>query len=120
RRAEESIPNWEAKVFQTDNATVAARVLRQWKFPPELADVVAGRYDPTAVPDSARRGASLLHVASLLAEKIHCGLDGERGCFAFSPDRLAAAGVPWDAMSEAEVEAAQNLERTRALLQICG
>ena len=45
-------------------------------------------------------------------------LPGERGMFRLAPDRFAASNVPWDAFSEAEVEAGQNLERTRALLQI--
>jgi len=120
RRPEEPIPLWEAAVFGTDNAAVAARVLRHWDFPASLAIVVAGRYTIPAGGGEGAAGASLLHLASLLAEKIGGGLAGEKGRFSLSPEKLAASGVPWDAFSEAQVEAGQNLERTRALLQIGG
>jgi HD-like signal output (HDOD) protein len=117
RDAAVPIKEWEAAVFGTDNAQIAARVLRHWQFPDSLAATVAGRYEPETAGESCG-GASLLHLSSLLAEKIGSPLPGDRGRFRILPARFAAANVPWDAFSEAEVEAGQNLERTRALLQI--
>lgn len=118
RGSEEDMAPWEQASFGIDNASVAARVLRRWEFPEPLAAAVAGRYDLPRDGAEGRGGASLLQLASLLAEKIGGALPGERGIFRLSSEKLAAAGVPWDAISEAEVEAAQNLERTRALLQV--
>jgi HD-like signal output (HDOD) protein len=117
RDAARSIQEWEAATFGIDNAAVAARVLRHWQFPEALSDTVAGRYDPES-SGTVVASASLLYLASLLAEKIGEPLPGDRGRFRLQPARLAASGVPWDAFSEAEVEAAQHLERTRALLQV--
>lgn len=117
RPAAEPLQDWETTHFGTDNAAIAARVLRHWQFPENLIGAVAGRYVPDDGGD-ARRPASLLHLASLLAEKLGHELPGERGRFRLTPERFNAAGVPWDAFSEAEAEASQNLERTRALLQL--
>lgn len=119
RAALTSIADWEQATFGTDNAVVAARVLRHWQFPDTLAATVAGRYDPPA-GGTEGAGASLLHLACLLAEKLGPTLPGERGRFRLSPARFTQAGIPWEVFSEAEVEAGQNLERTRALLQVSG
>lgn len=117
RPASSALHDWETTEFGTDNAAVAARVLRHWQFPESLVGAVAGRYEPDQA-GAARGPACLLHLASLLAEQLGGELPGERGRFRISPERFVAAGVPWDAFSEAQVEAGQNLERTRALLQV--
>lgn len=117
RPAEESLGDWEQRHFATDNAAVAARVLRLWKFPNSLAAVVAGRYLPGAAGEQFA-SASLLHAASILAEKLGAGLPGENGLFLPSAERLTAAGIRWDDFGDAEIEAAQNLQRTRALLSL--
>lgn len=117
RLAEQPLSEWEHAAFGTDNAAVAARVLRQWKFPDTLAAVVAGRYLPGAAGEQVA-DASLLHAASLLAEKIGSALPGEQGLFLPAADRLAAAGLQWEDFGDAEIEAAQNLQRTRALLNL--
>jgi HD-like signal output (HDOD) protein len=117
RPATTPLAAWEATVFGVNNAAIAGRVLRHWQFPEGLAAAVAGRYAPEGAGD-ASGAASLLHLASLLAGKVGGALPGEEGCFRLAAGRFAASGVPWDAMAEAEVEAGQNVERTRALLQI--
>jgi HD-like signal output (HDOD) protein len=117
RPPEESLPDWEHAHFGFDNAAVAARVLRHWKFPDNLVAIVAGRYLPGAAGDQVGP-ASVLHVASLLAEKLGAGLPGERGLFLPAADRLRAAGLHWEEFGDAEIDAAQNLERTRAMLSL--
>ena len=117
RRADELLPEWEHAVFGTDNATVAGRVLQYWKFPDALTATVAGRYVPAAAGEQ-RPAASVLHVASCLAEKLGAGLASEKGLFPPSADRIAAAGLRWDEFGDAEIAAAQNLQRTRALLSL--
>lgn len=111
------LPDWEQAHFLTDNAAVAARVLRLWHFPASLSAVVSGRYLPGAAGDQVS-AASMLHVASILAEKLGAGLPGEKGLFLPAADRLAAAGLQWEDFGDAEVEAAQNLQRTRSLLNL--
>lgn len=119
RRAAEPLPAWEQQRFATDNPAIAARVLRHWQFPELLTSIVAGRYVPPTEGEAAA-GANLLHLASLLAQKLGMVLSGETGLFRLTPQRFELSGVPWDAFAEAEVEAAQNLERTRSLLQVSG
>jgi HD-like signal output (HDOD) protein len=117
RRPDESLPDWENANFGTDNASVAARVLRQWKFPDALSATLAGRYLPGAAGDLVGP-ASVLHVASILAEKLGAGLDGERGLFLPAADRISASGLHWEEFGDAEVDAAQSLQRTRAMLSL--
>ncbi|MBK8475223.1 MAG: HDOD domain-containing protein [Opitutaceae bacterium] len=117
RQPDERLPDWEYAHFGTDNAAIAARVLRHWKFPDTLSAIVAGRYLPGAAGDQTGP-ASLLHVASILAEKLGGGLAGERGLFLPAVDRITAAGLRWDEFGDAEVDAAQNLQRTRAMLNL--
>jgi HD-like signal output (HDOD) protein len=113
---------WEREKFDCDNAALAARVLRLWKFPEPLAAAVAARYGDANVAAEASaevgQGAGVLRLASSLAEKLGAGLPPERGLFRATPETIAAAGLPWDEFSELQLEAAQNLERTRALLKL--
>lgn len=117
RQTDERLPDWEYAHFGADNAAIAARVLRHWKFPDTLSAIVAGRYLPGAAGDQVGP-ASLLHVASILAEKLGAGLACERGLFLPAVDRITAAGLRWDEFGDAEVDAAQNLQRTRAMLSL--
>jgi len=117
RNPEQPLLEWEHQHFGTDNAVVAARVLRVWKFPDTLAATVAGRYVPAASGEHIRT-ASILHVASCLAEKLGAGLGPEKGIFLPAADRIAAAGLQLDEFGEAEIEAGQNLQRTRAMLKL--
>jgi len=117
RGADEKLLDWEQRHFGCDNAVVAARVLRAWKFPDTLAATVAGRYVPAASGDQIR-AASMLHIASCLAEKLGAGLAPEKGIFLPVADRIAAAGLQLDEFGEAEIEAGQNLQRTRAMLKL--
>lgn len=111
------LTDWEHAQFGTDNAGIAARVLRAWKFPDNLLAAVAGRYTPGAAGDQIA-AASVLHVASCLAERLGSGLPPEKALFPASADRIAAAGLHWDDYADAEMEATQQLERTRALLNL--
>ena len=117
RSADESLPDWENAHFAADNAAIAARVLRHWKFPDTIAAIVSGRYLPGAAGDHVGP-ASVLHVASILAEKLGAGLDGEKGLFLPAADRIAASGLHWEEFGDAEVDAAQSLQRTRAMLSL--
>lgn len=106
---------WEQEHFGTDNATVAAQVLRFWEFPADLADVVAGRYQPARAGSAP---AAVLHLGSVIAERLGAGLVSEKGLFRAPTDLITAAGVPVEDFSEAEFDARQSLDRTRALLRL--
>ena len=60
----------------------------------------------------------MLLVASCLAEKLGAGLPPEKGLFPPAADRIAAGGLRWDEFGDAEIAAAQNLQRTRAQLSL--
>lgn len=117
RRGVVPVLDWEQITFGNDNAAIAARVLRAWRFPENLAGIVAGRYRTEAAGDE-RAAASVLHLASCIAEKLDAGIEAEKGLFPSLPDRIAAAGLPWEEFSETVIEARENLDRTRALLRL--
>jgi HD-like signal output (HDOD) protein len=117
RRGEVPVLDWEQINFGSTNAAVASRVLRSWKFPESLAAIVSGRYSPEAAGDQ-RSAASVLHLASCIAERLGAGIEAEKGLFPSLPERIAAAGLPWEEFSETIIEAAENLNRTRALLRL--
>ncbi|MBE2215524.1 MAG: HDOD domain-containing protein [Opitutaceae bacterium] len=109
------LDGWEREHFGTDNATIAARVLRIWEFPESVTEVVAARYQPHT---SGAPEAAVLHLGSVLADRLGVGLVAEKGLFRAPTELIAAAGVPLEDFSEAELDARQALDRARALLRL--
>ena len=115
RPREVPLQAWEMAQFGRTNAAVAGEVLRLWEFPAILVEIVASRYEPAA---SGAPEAALLHLGSVVADRLDVGLPLEKGLFRAPAEMIAAAGVPLDDFSEAEMEARQSLDRTRALLRL--
>jgi len=115
RVADASFSDWELAHFGVSNAVVAAMVLRWWDFPDSVIRVVAARYRP--LPEGGA-DAALLHLGSVLADRLGVGLAMEKGVFTAPTDLIAAAGVPLEDFSEAEMDARQGLDRARALLRM--
>lgn len=112
-----SLLDWEQENFGTNNATAAARVLRHWKFPEALAESVAARYEPPTA-ETLKTPGSMLHLASILTEKIGLGLPPEGGLFRFTDETATACGLTREEFAELEMESRQNLASTRTLLQL--
>lgn len=106
---------WEKENFGTDNAAIAAQVLKIWEFPASVTDVVAARYQPqkTGAPEAA-----ILHLGSVVADRLGAGLVAEKGLFKAPAELIQASGVPLEDFSEAELDARQGLDRARALLRL--
>jgi HD-like signal output (HDOD) protein len=117
RGAEQSLRDWEEAHFGTNNAAVAAVVLRHWKFPESLAATVAGRYFPVEAGANAP-AAAVLHLASCVAERLDCGLPSEKSFFPPTQDRIEAAGLHWGDFGDLEIECGQMLQRTRTMLNL--
>lgn len=117
RPRDQSLTTWEQGHFGMSNPEVGEQTLTRWKFPAVVAQTIGGRYEPDARPEG-RATASLLHLASTLAGKLGAGLEAEQGMFHSSASCLEAAGIPREDFAESEMEAAQKLDRTRALLSI--
>lgn len=115
RGREVAVDGWEREHFGTDNAAVAARVLKIWEFPPAVTETVAARYHPEK---SGAPEAALLHLGSVVADRLGVGLAAEKGLFRAPTELIQAAGVPLEDFSEAELEARQALDRARALLRM--
>lgn len=114
---EASLLEWEHTNFGTDNAAVAAFVLRRWHFPEAISLTVLGRYEPIKAA-TAIATARTLNVASCMAVSINGGLAHERGFFKPTPERITAAGLEWDSYSDLVVEAGQRLMRQQSLLRL--
>lgn len=110
-----ALRTWEEEQFGTTNAAVAAVVLGHWGFPSAITETVAARYEPAAAGSPE---AALLHLGSVVAERLGAGLPAEKGCFSAPAGLLAAAGVAPGDFSEAELDARQALDRARALLRL--
>jgi HD-like signal output (HDOD) protein len=116
RNTGQSLAEWEHANFASNNAALAARVLVYWEFPVNMAAAVGGRYNPASAGGEIL-SASILYIASLLAERIGAGLQGEEGCFVPSAEIVSAAGLAIEDLGDVEIEAAHNLQRAKTLLK---
>ena len=109
------VREWEQVHFGAENPEIAARVMRAWNFPEDLAGTVAARY---TVPTRASLGhpGSVLFLASAIAERIPAGLPVEQGIFQLSPEQLSEIGLGTTGMSDLELSSLQLFSRVRALL----
>jgi HD-like signal output (HDOD) protein len=108
---------WEQEQFGAENPEVAARVMRGWNFPEELAQAVATRYTVPKRESMGRPGAALF-LASLIAEKIPAGLPVEQGIFQLSAEQTAALGLGGSGLGDLELSSMQLFSRVRAMLNL--
>jgi HD-like signal output (HDOD) protein len=59
----------ELELFGVTHADVGARLLAIWGLPMAIVDVVQFHHDPGSAPESARRLASIVHVADAMVHK---------------------------------------------------
>jgi HD-like signal output (HDOD) protein len=59
----------ELELFGVTHADVGARLLAIWGLPMVIVDVVQFHHDPGSAPESARRLASIVHVADAMVHK---------------------------------------------------
>ena len=87
----------ELELFGVTHADVGARLLAIWGLPTTIVDVVQYHHDPGSAPESARRLASIVHVAdSLVAHmpvlsKLNMASLERAGCAGLVPGWLAVA-----------------------------
>ncbi|MBI5382232.1 MAG: sigma-70 family RNA polymerase sigma factor [Opitutae bacterium] len=100
---------WEGRVFCLSNCEVAAMILQEWRFPPEIVEAVREHY-VTRDEDHNNRLACLLNLAGGIVAAAGHGLPGEAAYWESTPRKLAALGLT-------AKQIAQAAERTRAAFQ---
>lgn len=107
------IKEWEEGVFSSDNATLAATVLKGWGMPESLVNAVGTRYTPPK-PSSIGEMRGILYLASAIAERVPAGLPPETGLFQVNDAVLGPLRLSKEDYSDLQLEAGQKLSRLRA------
>ncbi len=115
RPEEVRLREWECEQFGEENPEVAARVMRAWNFPEDLAATVAARYTPPTRATLGHPGTTLF-LASAIAERIPAGLPAESGIFQLSPEQQHEIGLGQHGLADLELSSLQLFTRVRAML----
>lgn len=87
-----SYSEWEGGMFGVDNCEVAALILDEWRFPPELSSAIRAHYLVRA-SDYDNQLACILNVAHGLAQVANRAFVGEGECWEPRPEKLASARI---------------------------
>jgi HD-like signal output (HDOD) protein len=108
-------PVWEGIVFGLSNSEVAAMVLTEWRFPPEIVGAVREHY-LLRPEDYNNQLACLLNVAGRVVAEAGHTLPGDRRYWELSPRKLEIVGLREDQVHNAGERARTAFERLRAEL----
>ncbi|MBI5692166.1 MAG: HDOD domain-containing protein [Verrucomicrobia bacterium] len=102
---------WEGEWFGVSSPEVAALVLREWRFPPDMVEAIRGHLqaDGETVTDSF---ACLLNLAGSIVADAGLALGGEVRHWKVTEARLAAAGITAEQMEAAREQAMAEYSRT--------
>ncbi len=81
----------EHAIFGFDHAALGGALLRAWKLPPALEDMVAFHHAPSRCTHSLE--AALVHVADVIAHTLPLGTSGERAVPPLDPPAWTLLGV---------------------------
>jgi HD-like signal output (HDOD) protein len=105
----------ERHVFGFDHAALGGALLRTWKLPPTLEDMVAFHHAPSQCTHSIE--AALVHVADVIAHTMPLGTSGERAVPPLEPTAWTLLGFdPGILESTVELMEAQVSETVRLIL----
>jgi len=110
-----SYQTWEEQVFDRHNNDVAALLLKQWKFSPEIITAVRHQF-LLEESDLQHRPAVVLNLAGWVANSCGHALPGEQEHWAWSEQKLAAVGLDEMQMRVAVTETSARFERLKAAL----
>ena len=108
-------PVWEGIVFGISSSEVAAMVLTDWRFPPEIVSAVREHY-LLRPEDYDNRLACLLNVAGRVVAEAGHTLPGDRRYWELSPRKLEIVGLREDQVHSAGERARTAFERLRTEL----
>jgi len=108
-------PVWEGIVFGVSNSEVAAMILADWRFPPEIVSAVREHY-LLRPEDYNNQLACLLNVAGRVVAEAGHTLPGDRRYWELSPSKLAIVGLRENQVHEAGERARIAFERLRSEL----
>ena len=108
-------PVWEGIAFGISNSEVAAMVLNDWRFPPEIVGAVREHY-LLRPEDYDNRLACLLNVAGRVVAEAGHTLPGDRRYWELSPRKLEIVGLREDQVHSAGERARTAFERLRTEL----
>jgi HD-like signal output (HDOD) protein len=115
RPEEAPLRDWEREQFGAENPEVAARLMRAWNFPEDLAATVACRYTAPSRETLGHPG-TILFLGSVIAERIPAGLPVESGIFQLGPERQHEIGLGRDGLADLELSSLRLFSRVRAML----
>jgi len=107
---------WEGIVFGLSNSEVAALILTDWHFPPEIIGAVREHY-LLRPDDYDNRLACLLNVAGRVVAEAGHTLPGDRRYWELSPRKLEIVGLREDQVHTAGERARTAFERLRSELR---
>jgi HD-like signal output (HDOD) protein len=84
----------ERAIFGFDHAALGGALLRAWKLPPKLEDMVAFHHVPSQCTHSVE--AALIHVADVVAHTMPLGSSGERAVPPLDPSAWTLLGFDAD------------------------
>jgi HD-like signal output (HDOD) protein len=111
----ESYSSWEGSVFGIDHGEVAAFILQEWRFPPELCGAIRAQ-NLAHASDYERPLAVLVNLANGLAHRARRGLAGEQLGAEPTARKLAAAGVSASDLDDAPEQIGPAFEAAIAAL----
>jgi HD-like signal output (HDOD) protein len=106
---------WEGSIFGVDNCEVAALILEEWRFPPELSVAIRAHYLSRSTDFDSPLGA-LVNVANGLAQRVTRSFAGEDRWWEITPAKLKAAGLSEDDFEPAIVQTETAFEAAIAAL----
>ena len=102
----------EQAVFNFSHTTVSEHLLRQWKFPQQLSDLINFHHEPLAAPHP--REAAIIHVADILANSVDIAAGGMYVLPSFEEKAWDMLGIPADAIrrvcSDFEIQAGKTIK----------
>lgn len=120
RYAIERWPNysaWEGSLFGVNNCEVAALILDEWRFPPELGAAIRGHYLALST-DLDRPLAVLLNLANGLAQRAGRSFPGENCWWEITPEKLRAVGLSEDDLEPAIATTDRAFDAATAALAV--
>ncbi|MBI5382226.1 MAG: HDOD domain-containing protein [Opitutae bacterium] len=109
-------PSWEGVVFCLSNTEVAALILTDWRFPPEVVEGVREQYllQPA---DYDNRLACLINIAGAVVAEAGHTLPGDRRYWELTPRKLEAAGLTEDQVLQIGIRTRTAFERLRGSIR---
>lgn len=108
---------WEGGVFGVNNCEVAAVILEEWRFPPEVISAIRSHY-LARTSDVERPLAIVLNVANGLAQRAGRAFPGEISWWEITADKLRSLGLGEEELDAVVATADEAFDAATAALAV--